>query len=91
MRFYIWFDMSWNSSINNISYESKFKTIRFKEKLSNTLLLQEPLVCHLQLTLIYPTNKLFFKKVITSATFTLKMYFLPESLILIKFMKEYAI
>ena len=49
--------MSWISSINNISYESKFIRTRFKEILSRTLM-QEPLEWHVQLSLIYPITLL---------------------------------
>ena len=49
--------MSWSSSINNISYKYKFIPTRFKEILSRTLI-QEPLVWHVQLSLIYPITLL---------------------------------
>ena len=49
--------MSWFSSINNISYEPKFILTRFKGILSRTLM-QEPLVWHVQLSLIYPITLL---------------------------------
>lgn len=49
--------MSWSSSINNISFESKFIPTRFKEILSRTVM-QEPRVWHVQLSLIYPITLL---------------------------------
>ena len=49
--------MSWSSSINNISYESKFIPTRFKEILSRALM-QESLVWHVQLSIIYPITLL---------------------------------
>ena len=53
----IWLDMSWSISVNNISYVSKFISTRFKEILSRTLM-QEPLVWHVQLSLIHPITLL---------------------------------